>query len=150
MVRIVLLNPEIPPNTGNVARLAVACNCELHLVKPLGFLLMDKHLKRAGLDYWDKVRLFVHESWVDFFATIGENNFYFFSSKGKKNYTEISYEPGDYLIFGSETKGFPEEIYKNFPERLYKIPMFGEARCLNLSNAVAIVTYEALRQIHKF
>jgi len=149
LIKVVLLNPEIPPNTGNIARLCVACNVELHLVKPLGFSITDRYLKRAGLDYWDKLKLVIHESLKDFFSYI-DTDFYFFSSKGKKLYTDINYKLDDYLIFGSETRGFPEEIYQLHSDKLYTIPMFGEVRCLNLSNSVAIVVYEALRQIHKF
>lgn len=149
LLKVVLLNPEIPPNTGNIARLCVACNVELHLVKPLGFSLSDKHLKRAGLDYWDKLNLVLHESLNDF-LTKTTGNFYFFSSKGKKAYTKINFQENDYLIFGSETLGFPEEIYQRYRDKLYTIPMFGEVRCLNLSNSVAIVVYEALKQIYKF
>lgn len=149
MVKVVLLNPEIPPNTGNVARLCVACNAELHLVKPLGFSLSDKYLKRAGLDYWDKLKLIVHDSLSSFLSKV-ENNIYFFSSKGEKKYTDINFLPDDYIVFGSETQGFPNEIFSLYKTHIYTIPMFGEVRCLNLSNSVAIVIYEALRQIHKF
>ncbi len=149
MLKVVLLNPEIPPNTGNIARLCVACNVELHLVKPLGFSLSDRHLKRAGLDYWDKLNLVVHQSLDDFLSKI-EGNIYFFSTKGKKAYTKINFTQDDYLVFGSETRGFPEIVFQNYPDSVYTIPMFGEVRCLNLSNSVAIVVYEALRQIHRF
>lgn len=145
-LKIVLIYPEIPPNTGNVARLCVAMNCELHLVKPLGFSINDKHLKRAGLDYWKYLRLFIHDTLDDFLSQLN-GNFYFFSSKGKKIYTSIKYEKDDWLIFGSETKGFPDRIFKEFSDKIYTIPMFGPVRCLNLSNSVAIVSYEALRQI---
>lgn len=149
MLKVVLLNPEIPPNTGNVARLCVACDFELHLVKPLGFSLSDKHLKRAGLDYWDKLRLTIHNSIEEFFTKV-DGNFYFFSSKGEKLYTNNSYQENDFLIFGSETMGFPVKLFEKYRDKFYKIPMFGEVRCLNLSNSVAIIAYEALRQIHKF
>ncbi|GAB4433434.1 MAG: tRNA (cytidine(34)-2'-O)-methyltransferase [bacterium] len=150
MLKVVLLNPEIPPNTGNVARLCVACKAELHLVKPLGFSLSDRHLKRAGLDYWDKLKLTVHDSFNDFLSSINNGNIYFFSSKGEKAYTQINFQENDYLVFGSETRGFPEEIFAQYKGQIYTIPMFGEVRCLNLSNSVAVVIYEALRQIHKF
>lgn len=148
-LKIVLVHPEIPPNTGNVARLCVATDCELHLVKPLGFSINDKHLKRAGLDYWQYLKLIIHNTLDDFLSQIN-GNFYFFSSKGEKTYTSIKYEKNDWLIFGSETKGFPECIFKKFSDRIFTIPMFGPVRCLNLSNSVAIVTYEALRQIEGF
>lgn len=148
-LKIALIHPEIPPNTGNIARLCVAIDCELHLVRPLGFSIDDRHLKRAGLDYWQYLKLFIHNTLDDFLSQIN-NNFYFFSSKGKKLYTSIKYERDDWLIFGSETKGFPEIIFKKFSDKIFSIPMFGPVRCLNLSNSVAIVSYEALRQIHKF
>jgi tRNA (cytidine/uridine-2'-O-)-methyltransferase len=148
-LRIVLIHPEIPPNTGNIARLCVAIDCELHLVKPLGFSLNDKYLKRAGLDYWEYLKLSIHNSLEDFLSKI-HGNFYFFSSKGKKNYTTIKFEKNDWLIFGSETRGFPEIIFEKFSDKIFTIPMFGPVRCLNLSNSVAIVAYEAMRQINNF
>jgi len=148
-LKIALIHPEIPPNTGNIARLCVATNCELHLVKPLGFSISDKHLKRAGLDYWQYLKLFVHDS-LELFLNDLYGNFYFFSTKGKVPYTKISFSEDDWLIFGSETMGFPDLIFEKFGNKIYNIPMFGPVRCLNLSNSVAIVTYEALRQIKKF
>ncbi|MCX7770373.1 MAG: tRNA (cytidine(34)-2'-O)-methyltransferase [Proteobacteria bacterium] len=148
-LRIVLIHPEIPPNTGNIARLCVAINCELHLVKPLGFSIHDKYLKRAGLDYWHYLNLVLHESLDDFLKQL-KGDFYFFSSKGKKPYTSIKFSKDDWLIFGSETSGFPEIIFDKFSERIYTIPMFGPVRCLNLSNSVAIVAYEAMRQVENF
>jgi tRNA (cytidine/uridine-2'-O-)-methyltransferase len=149
VIKIVLLNPEIPPNTGNIARLCVACDATLHLIKPIGFSLSDKHLKRAGLDYWEHLKLTVHDSLEEFFAST-EGNYYFFSSKGAKNYTDIRYSDDDYLIFGPETLGFPLAIFEKYSDKIYKIPMFGKVRCLNLSNSAAVVLYEALRQIRKF
>lgn len=148
-LKIVLIHPEIPPNTGNIARLCVATDCELHLVKPLGFSLSDRYLKRAGLDYWHHLKLFIHNSLDNFLSEL-KDNFYFFSSKGSKVYTDINFKESDWLIFGSETKGFPEIIFDKFKEKIYTIPMYGPVRCLNLSNSVAIVTYEALRQIKNF
>lgn len=149
MPKIVLFNPEIPPNTGNIARLCVATGCELHLIKPLGFSLSDRHLKRAGLDYWEYLKLFVHNSFQDFLE-VHNGDLYFFSSKGTKIYTQIDYKEDDYLIFGSETLGFPSNIFEEFKDRIYTIPMFGKVRCLNLSNSVAIVLYEALRRLRGF
>ncbi len=149
MPRIVLFNPEIPPNTGNIARLCVATDCELHLIKPLGFSLSDKNLKRAGLDYWEHLKVYVHNSFDDFLSTI-KGELYFFSSKGMKYYTQIDYKEDDYLIFGSETSGFPPIIFENFKEKIYTIPMFGKVRCLNLANSVSIVLYEALRRLRGF
>lgn len=149
MPKVVLFNPEIPPNTGNVARLCVATDTELHLIRPLGFLLSDKHLKRAGLDYWDHLKLFVHDSFDDFLSSI-DGEIYFFSSKGTKFYTQIQFKEDDYLIFGSETRGFSDFIFNDYKDRIYTIPMFGMVRCLNLSNAVSIVLYESLRRLRGF
>lgn len=149
MPKVVLFNPEIPPNTGNIARLCVATDSELHLIKPLGFSLSDRHLKRAGLDYWQYLKLFVHNSFSEFLSSVN-GELYFFSSKGEKNYTEIDFKDDDYLIFGAETSGFPSFVYQHYKDRLYKIPMFGLVRCLNLSNSVAIVLYEALRRLKGF
>lgn len=148
-MRIVLIHPDIPQNTGNIARLCVATNCELHLVRPLGFSITDKHLKRAGLDYWKYLKLFIYDSLEEFVSNLN-GNFYFFSSRGQKVYTSIRYEKNDWLIFGSETKGFPEIIYQKFPDKIFTIPMFGPVRCLNLANSVAIVVYEGIRQMEKF
>ena len=144
---IVLVEPEIPPNTGSIARLCGATNTTLHLVHPLGFSCDDKHLKRAGLDYWQFVDI-VH--WPDletFLAARNERRLYFFTTKTSRLYSEARYQPGDYLIFGKETKGLPEEIRGLYSERCYTLPMANaNIRSINLAMTAGIVLYEALRQ----
>lgn len=146
---IVLVEPEIPPNTGNIARTCAATNTKLHLVKPLGFSIEDAHLKRAGLDYWPFVELEVHESLSDFLSKYGQKPMYLATTKGKRRYTEVVYEPGSMLIFGKETAGLPREFIEEHKENTIRIPMGDntKSRSLNLSNSVAIVIYEALRQM---
>ena len=146
MLHIVLLEPEIPQNAGNVVRTAAATGSILHLVEPLGFSLDEKHLKRAGLDYWDKARIVVHKSTTAFFSSIEGGRVFFFSSKGHRRYDEISYQDGDYLVFGKESVGIDENLLKEHEDDVLRIPMLEGIRCLNLSNAVALVVYEALRQ----
>ena len=146
MLHIVLLEPEIPQNAGNVVRTAAATGSVLHLVEPLGFSLDEKHLKRAGLDYWDKARIVVHKSVKDFFSSIEGGRVFFFSSKGHQRYDEVSYQDGDYLVFGKESVGIDESLLKEHEDNVLRIPMLEGIRCLNLSNAVALVVYEALRQ----
>ena len=146
MLHIVLLEPEIPQNAGNVVRTAAATGSVLHLVEPLGFSLDEKHLKRAGLDYWDKARIVVHKSVEAFFSSIEGGRVFFFSSKGHRRYDEISYQDGDYLVFGKQSVGIDETLLKEHEDYVLRIPMLEGIRCLNLSNAVALVVYEALRQ----
>ena len=146
MFHIVLLEPEIPQNAGNVVRTAAATGSVLHLVEPLGFSLDEKHLKRAGLDYWDKARIVIHKSTTAFFSSIEGGRVFFFSSKGHRRYDEVSYQDGDYLLFGKESVGIDETILKEHEDDVLRIPMLEGIRCLNLSNAVALVVYEALRQ----
>ena len=146
MFHIVLLEPEIPQNAGNVVRTAAATGSFLHLVEPLGFSLDEKHLKRAGLDYWDKARIVVHKSTTAFFSSIEGGRVFFFSSKGHRRYDEVSYLDGDYLVFGKESVGIDETLLREHEESVLRIPMLPGIRCLNLSNAVALVVYEALRQ----
>ena len=146
MLHIVLLEPEIPQNAGNVVRTAAATGSFLHLVEPLGFSLDEKHLKRAGLDYWDKARIVVHKSTTAFFSSIEGGRVFFFSSKGHRRYDEVSYLDGDYLVFGKESVGIDETLLREHEESVLRIPMLPGIRCLNLSNAVALVVYEALRQ----
>lgn len=149
-MHVVLFQPEIPPNTGSIARLCAATLTPLHLIEPLGFKIDDKHLKRAGLDYWKFVDLTVHRSWNDFFLHGPPKNLLFFSKRAKRSYARASYRQGDYLVFGPETSGLPQELFDTHPERFYRIPMMGSGvRSLNLSNAVSIVLYEALRQLGK-
>ena len=146
-MHIVLVEPEIPGNTGNIARLCAATGMALHLVRPLGFSTDDKYLKRAGLDYWHLVRIFYHDSIEELFETAPDASYYFFSTKADRIYTEISFSPDDYLVFGKETAGLPEPLLHEHWDTTVKIPMQSEARSLNLSNAVAIASYEALRQL---
>jgi len=147
-MHVVLLAPEIPPNTGSIARLCAATLTPLHLIEPLGFKIDDKHLKRAGLDYWEFVDLRVHRSWSDFLNQNTDKTLLFFSKRAMRSYTQARYQDDDYLIFGSETRGLPQELLDVHEARSYRIPMMGTGvRSLNLSNAVSIVLYEALRQL---
>lgn len=145
-MHIVLVEPEIPGNTGNIARLCAATGCELHLVKPLGFSIEDKYLKRAGLDYWDLVKVHVQETFSEVLEKYPDHNFYFNTTKASKKHSDISYRSDDFLVFGKETAGLPQELLQTYPDNCIRIPMIEDARSLNLSNAVAIAVYEALRQ----
>ena len=148
MFHIVLVEPEIPPNTGNIARTCAATGTKLHLVKPLGFSIEDKHLKRAGLDYWEHVDVTVHESLEAFMEVHGKEKLYLATTKGGKGYAEAVYEDGGFILFGKETKGLPKEFIQAYSGNAIRIPMGQktELRSLNLSNAAAIILYEALRQ----
>ena len=144
---VVLVEPEIPPNTGAIARLCGATDTVLHLVKPLGFSTDDKHLKRAGLDYWKYVKIKYWENFDAFITAQDEKKLYFFTKKTGLPYTKAQFKPGDFLIFGRETKGLPQEIIRLYIDRCYTIPMSNrKIRSLNLANAAGIVLYEALRQ----
>jgi tRNA (cytidine/uridine-2'-O-)-methyltransferase len=148
MFNVVLVEPEIPPNTGNVGRLCLATKSTLHLVKPLGFSLDDRQLKRAGLDYWDDVDLKVWESLEELLtAKRADNRFYLVTTKTRRAYWDVKFRPGDYLIFGRETKGLPESLLAAHASDCITIPM-EDARSLNLATAVGIVLYEAIRQKH--
>ena len=142
---IVLVEPEIPQNTGNIARTCAATGSRLHLVKPLGFEIDDKKLKRAGLDYWHLLDITFYENLDDFFSK-NNGNFYFASTKSLKRHSDVEFKDGDYIFFGKETKGLDEALLKENKDRCIRIPMLKDARSLNLSNSVAIVLYEALRQ----
>jgi tRNA (cytidine/uridine-2'-O-)-methyltransferase len=145
---IVLIEPEIPNNTGNIGRLALASGSHLHLVKPFGFELNDKRLKRAGLDYWQYLSLTIYESVDDFFSIQKNKKMAFFSSHGDKNHWSIDFENEMFLIFGKESVGLSQEITKNNADKLYKIPLYSQhIRSLNLANAVGIVVYEGLKSI---
>ena len=145
---IVLIEPEIPNNTGNIGRLALATGSTLHLVKPFGFELDDKRLKRAGLDYWPHLSLCIYESLADFLSRHGNKNMVFFSSHGKKNHWSIDYEDGQFLVFGKESVGLSPTLTESNQNRLYKIPLYSEhVRSLNLANAVGIVVYEGLKHL---
>ncbi len=142
---IVLVEPEIPPNTGSIARLCGAVNCILHLIHPLGFSTEDKHLKRAGLDYWEHVEIVHWDSIESFLQKQDEHRLFFYTTKTNRPYTVANYQPGDYLIFGKETKGLPEEILRLYNDRCYTLPMKNpKIRSLNLAMTVGIVVYEAL------
>ena len=145
---IVLVEPEIPQNTGNIARTCAATGSVLHLVKPLGFSVEDKYLKRAGLDYWHLVDVRYYDSFRQLQETYKGSRFYYATTKGTKLYTRVKYRDGDFLVFGKETAGLPRELLSANKDNCIRIPMVREvaARSLNLSNAVAIVLYEALRQ----
>jgi tRNA (cytidine/uridine-2'-O-)-methyltransferase len=144
---VVLVEPEIPPNTGTIARLCGATDTVLHLVKPLGFSTDDKHLKRAGLDYWKYIKIVYWDNIDIFLTTQDERKLYFFTKKTGKPYSSAKFEPGDFLVFGKETKGLPEEVIRLYIDRCYTIPMSNRnIRSLNLANAAGIVLYEALRQ----
>lgn len=144
-LNIVLVEPEIPANTGNIARTCAVTGAQLHLVEPLGFSISDKHVRRAGLDYWPHLNVIVHKSLDDFFANT-EGIYYYCSTKAKKYYHEVLFEEECYLLFGKETKGLPEHLIFDNPEQAIKIPMRNGLRSLNLSNSVSIIVYEALRQ----
>lgn len=146
MLNIVLLEPEIPANTGNIGRTCVATGSRLHLIKPLGFDLSEKAVRRAGMDYWKEIDLQVYENYADFQAQNPGARVYMATTKAEKIYTEVSYEPDAYIMFGKESAGIPEEILLRNRETCVRIPMLGETRSLNLSNSVAIMVYEALRQ----
>lgn len=145
-INIVLYSPEIPQNTGNISRTAAVTGAALHIIYPIGFEISDRTLKRAGLDYWDKLDVFYYENYEDFLSKNPEAEMYFFSSKAKKNYCEVEYPDNVYLVFGCETRGLPSEVVEANIDRAVRIPMRQTLRCLNLSNAVAIAVYEALRQ----
>ncbi len=146
MFNIVLIEPEIPQNTGNIARTCAATGAALHLVRPLGFEIDDKKLKRAGLDYWHLLNITYHDSLSDFLDFARGKRLFFATTKAKKVYSEVSYEDGDFLVFGKETRGLPETLIWDNPDLCVRIPMISDARSLNLSNSVAIMLYEALRQ----
>lgn len=146
---IVLVEPEIPPNTGNIARLCAATSSRLHLVHPLGFKIDDSKLKRAGLDYWHLLDITEYENWDKFYSANfnqTKSNFWFLSTRGEKNIWDVEFNPGDYLIFGSETRGLDEKIINSYMENTVSIPMNGKTRSVNLATSVGIVLYEALRQ----
>jgi tRNA (cytidine/uridine-2'-O-)-methyltransferase len=144
-LNIVLAEPQIPQNTGNIARTCAVTGARLHLIKPMGFTVTDKHLKRAGLDYWDKLDITYYEGMEDFFAR-NDGEFYFFTTKGRRRHSDAVYKGKVYLIFGREDKGLPEELLCKNEERCLRIPMKSTLRSLNLSNSAAIAAYEALRQ----
>ena len=145
-LNIVLVEPEIPQNTGNIARTCAATGASLHLVRPLGFYIDDKKLKRAGLDYWHLLDITYYDDLNDFLEKAKGGRYFLFSTKGTHIHSDAEYPDNCYIIFGKETKGLPEELLMQYPESTVRIPMIDEARSLNLSNSVAIATYEVLRQ----
>jgi tRNA (cytidine/uridine-2'-O-)-methyltransferase len=150
-MHVVLVEPEIPQNTGNIARLCVLTECSLHLVGKLGFSTSDYYLRRAGLDYWECLTVQYHENLQALQQAVIAGRFFYVSTKASRLYTQVSYSQDDYLVFGSETRGLPRELIEKHPETAIRIPMWGtKPRSHNLSNAVAIVVYEALRQIRGF
>jgi len=148
MLNIVLYEPEIPANTGNIGRTCVAAGARLHLIEPLGFRINEKMLKRAGLDYWDHLDVTVYSDYKDFLAKNPEAVIYMATTKARQVYTQVSYGLDSYIMFGKESAGIPEEILVEHKDRAIRIPMIGDIRSLNLGNSVAIVLYEALRQNH--
>ena len=149
MIHIVLVEPEIPQNTGNIARTCAATGSELHLVEPLGYKLEDKYLKRAGLDYWPLVKVHVHKDFADVLKRYPDAAFYYASAKAPRSYAQVQYPKDVFLVFGRESRGLPENLLERVYDRCIRIPMVEGARSLNLSNSVAICTYEVLRQ-HNF
>ncbi len=146
MYNVVLYNPEIPQNTGNIGRLCVSTNTKLHLIKPLSFDIDDKAVRRAGLDYWKHLDLHIYEDWNDFLEKNPNATMYFFSTKTEKIYWECPYEDESFFIYGSEGKGLPPEFYETYKDQLYTIPMQGEfCRSLNLANSVSITLFEGIR-----
>lgn len=148
MLNIVLVEPEIPQNTGNIVRTCAATGSKLHLVRPLGFEVTDKHLKRAGLDYWYLVDIVYYDSFQEVLDKFGDTHaFWYFSTKAEKTHSEVSYADGDFLVFGKETKGLPEQLLAEHYGECVRIPMIDESRSLNLGNSVCVGVYEALRQL---
>lgn len=145
-MHIVLFEPEIPYNTGNIARTCAVTGSVLHLVRPLGFSTDDKYLKRAGLDYWHLVEIHYYDSFAELRKKYSENDFYYVTTKGSKSYADVKYNKDDLLVFGKETAGLPKDLLEANPEYCIRIPMKNDARSLNLANSAAIVVYEAWRQ----
>ncbi|WP_050608262.1 tRNA (cytidine(34)-2'-O)-methyltransferase [Clostridium niameyense] len=147
-LNIVLFQPEIPQNTGNIARTCVLTDSKLHLIKPLGFSLDEKHLRRAGLDYWKYLDLTIYESYEELREKYKDSNFYFSTTHGDNYYNEVRFKSGDFIVFGRESSGLPDEIKNNNLDKCIRVPMLSSStRSLNLSNTVSVVAYEALRQI---
>ncbi|HCX72935.1 MAG TPA: tRNA (uridine(34)/cytosine(34)/5-carboxymethylaminomethyluridine(34)-2'-O)-methyltransferase TrmL [Candidatus Cloacimonas sp.] len=146
-LNIVLFQPEIPANTGNIGRLCVGANATLHIIKPMRFLLNDKYLRRAGLDYWQDLHLILHDSWENFLDAHSQNNIYYCTTKSQNIYTQFEYKDEDFFVFGPESRGIPMKILEKNWTKTIKIPMSDQIRSINLANSVSIVLYEALRQL---
>lgn len=144
-LNVVLLCPEIPQNTGNISRTCAVCGAALHIIRPIGFEISDRTLKRAGLDYWDKLSVTYYENFEEFMEKNGQSPMYFFSSHATKSFSGVDYPDGVFLVFGRESVGLPEKIVKENSHRALRIPMLPTLRCLNLSNSVAVAVYEVLR-----
>lgn len=148
MLNIVLFEPEIPPNTGNIIRLAANTGCQLHLIEPLGFKLDEKSVTRAGMDYAETQEVQIHASWADFLATENPARIFALSTKGSRCHSHVQFRAGDYLLFGPETRGLPASLRESLPaDQVLRIPMMANSRSMNLSNAVAVMVYEAWRQL---
>jgi len=147
IMNIVLLEPEIPSNTGNIGRTCLLTDSTLHLIKPLGFTFEDKHLKRAGMDYWPNVKCIIYENLEEFYQKNQNGRFFYATTKTKQKYCDVNYKKNDYIVFGKESKGIPEELLNKNIENCITIPMNSKGRSLNLSNAAAIILYEAFRQL---
>lgn len=147
-LKVALFQPQIAPNTGNIGRLCVATGVELHIVRPMGFVLSDKEVRRSGMDYWERLKLTLHDDEEAFFRAMKETRLWLFTSKAEKSFWEAEYLAGDCLVFGSETHGLSDEVLARFPERRVRIPQVAGERCLNLATAAGIAVYESLRQIH--
>ena len=145
-LNIVLYEPEIPANTGNIGRTCVATGTRLHIIEPMGFIINDKTLKRAGMDYWDDLDVTIYDDWNDFITRNEGANIFMATTKARQVYSDVSYSDGDYIMFGKESGGIPEELLVDNSDKCVRIPMAGDTRSLNLSNSVAIILYEALRQ----
>lgn len=146
-LHVALIEPQIPPNTGNISRLCVATNTSLHLIEPLGFSLTDADVKRAGLDYWEHLDLWIHPHWFAFRDAIDRGRCLYFSANAENSLWEAEFHPNSCLVFGSETAGMPRRILEKHPERCFRIPMSGPVRNLNLSTSVGVALYEAIRQL---
>jgi tRNA (cytidine/uridine-2'-O-)-methyltransferase len=146
-LHVALIEPRIPPNTGNIARLCAATDTPLHLIEPLGFGLNEREVKRAGLDYWDRVDLWVHPNWFRFRDAISRERCLYFSANADQDYRSAPFGANSVLVFGNETDGLPQKILDKHPEQCFRIPMPGDVRSLNLANAVSVVLYEGLRQL---
>lgn len=146
MLNVILHEPEMPANTGNIGRTCVATGTRLHLIEPMGFRINDKMVKRAGLDYWDKLDVTIYDDWNDFLQKNPDAKIYMATTKSKQKYTDVKYEDNAYIMFGKESAGIPEELLLENKENCVRIPMMPNERSLNLSNSVAIIVYEALRQ----
>lgn len=148
-LKVALFQPQIAPNTGNIGRLCVATGTDLHIVRPMGFVLSDKNVRRSGMDYWDRLRLTVHDDDEAFFRAIGADTpLWLFTSKAARSFWDVEYSPDDCLAFGSETHGLSDATLRRFPARLVRIPQAPGERCLNLSTAAGIALYEALRRVN--